>query len=274
VPERIKITVRASSAHPDVLTVQDAMRQVLDVFAMLESAPGVEWRLVKATTNSPLSIEGEAVSFEPSVDVSVVARAQKQNLARTLKEITHGKLPSDPEFPVNAAKRVLSRNLNGVGATEIDLEIGDPIRVTPKIAREAIEVLEKKPVALFDIPAAREEIGSIEGRLTNVGTYHDYPAIRVLEHRHKRQVWCRLTSELQHVFQDKASFEDVWRNRRIMVRGRLKYRDDGDIDHVIANDIRRIEPPEIALESIRDPDFTGGLSVAEYLDRFRDGTLG
>ena len=273
-PERIKVVVSASSAHPDVLTIQDAMRQVLDIFAMLESAPGVEWKLAKASTDSPFLIEGEAVSFEPSVDVSVVARTQKQNLAKNLDEIAHGKLPSDPEFPIKLAKRVLERNLNGVGTTEIDFGIGNPIKVTPRLAKEAIEVLEQRPVALFDIPAAREEVGSIEGRLASVGTFWDYPAVRVMEHRHKRLIWCRLTSQLQHVFQDKTSFEDVWRNRRVIVRGRIKYREDGEIDYVIASDIRRIDPPEVTLESIRDSEFTGGLSVAEYLDRFRDGTLG
>ena len=37
VPERIKITVRPSGSHPDVLTIEDAMRQVLDIFEMLEA---------------------------------------------------------------------------------------------------------------------------------------------------------------------------------------------------------------------------------------------
>jgi len=49
VPERITITVRASGAHPDVLTIQDAMRQVLDIFELLTSGsaslPGIEWKL-------------------------------------------------------------------------------------------------------------------------------------------------------------------------------------------------------------------------------------
>ena len=37
-PERIKIIVRASGAHPDVLTIEDAMSQVLDIFEMLENS--------------------------------------------------------------------------------------------------------------------------------------------------------------------------------------------------------------------------------------------
>ena len=106
-PERIKITVRPSGSHPDVLTIEDAMSHVLDIFEMLKSTPGVEWKLVYASTNSPLQIEAEAISFEPSVDVTVVARAQKQNLAKNLREIARGEPPSSPEFRTNVARRSL-----------------------------------------------------------------------------------------------------------------------------------------------------------------------
>jgi len=62
VPERITITVRASGAHPDVLTIQDAMRQVLEYFRtpyvrFCESAR-IEWKLANASTNSRLGRSG------------------------------------------------------------------------------------------------------------------------------------------------------------------------------------------------------------------------
>jgi hypothetical protein len=274
VPERIKVTVRASGAHLDVLTVQDAMRQVLDIFEMIEKMPGVEWKLINASTNSPFHVEGEAISLEPSVDVSVVARAQKQKLAKNMREITHGRPAIDPDFEVKVAKRLLSRNLNGVGSTEIDLELGEPITVTPAIAKRAIDALEQRPEPLFEISGAREEIGSIEGTLSDVGTHYNHPAVKIIEVRKKEPVWCRLSAELQPEFHDRASYMDVWQHHRVMVRGRIKYSEDGDIEYILANDIRRIDAREVSLESIRDPDFTGGLSVIEYLDRFRDGSLG
>jgi hypothetical protein len=274
VPERIKITVRASGAHPDILTIQDAMLQVLDVFDMLEKVPGVEWKLHAATTNSPLHVEGEAVSLEPSVDVTVIARAQKQQLAKSLREITHGRAPADPDFSIKNAKRVLNRNLNGVGSTEIDFEDGELITVTPKIAKEAIEVLESKPAAFFDAPTAREELGSVEGTLQDVGTHYNYPAVRIFESRKKESLWCRLSAELQGEFQDKTTYADVWQHRRVIVRGRIKYGEDGEIVFVLATDIRRIDGREVSLDELKDKDFTGGLSVVDYLDRFRDGALG
>lgn len=250
------------------------MRQVLDIFEMLNDVPGVEWKLVNASTNSPLTIQAEAVSFEPSVDVTVVARAQKQHLAKNFREVVRGEIPTDPDFKVNIAKRVLARNLNGVGKTEIDLEIGEPISVTPRIAQQAIESLEKKPpLGLYDSFVAREEIGSVEGKLSDVGTHYNYPAVKIVT-RAAGEIWCRLSPDLQERLFDKANYKDVWEHRRVIVRGRIKYRTDGILDYVLANDIRRIEEPNVPLEAIADPAFTGGLSISDYLDRFREGTLG
>lgn len=278
-PERVKLTVRASGAHPDVLTVQDAMRQVLDLFDMLasgvEGVPGVEWKLVSASTNSPFHLAGEAVSLEPSVDVSVVARNQKQSLAKSLREVVRGEVPTNPDFQVKTAKRFFDRNLNGVGFTEIDFDLGEPIVVTPTIALEAYRVLDaKKPTGLFDFRSPRDEIGSVEGTLQEVKTHWNHPAVKIADNRNKEQVWCRLNAELQAVFQDKATYSDFWHHRRVIVRGRIKYADDGSISYVLAHDIQRIDARDVSLDSIKDPDFTGGLSVGEYLDRFRDGALG
>src|SRR4051794_5054282 len=98
------------------------MRQVLDVFDLLaedaEGHQGVQWRLVSAGTNSPFHAEGEAVSLEPAVDVSVIARAQKQLVATGLVQISEGHVPDTWDAKrVGIAKRLYRRNVNGVGAT-------------------------------------------------------------------------------------------------------------------------------------------------------------
>ena len=250
------------------------MRQVLDIFEMLENnAPGVQWKLISASTNSPLSIEAEATSFEPSVDVTVVARAQKQHFVRNFREVVRGELPPDPKFKTAAAKRVLVRNTNGVGITDIDLEMGEKISLTPSIARDAIAAFQKKPENLYDTSVAREEIGSVEGRLSDVATHYNHPAVKITT-RSGVEIWCRLSQELQDKFEDKATYRDIWQHRRVIVRGRVKYGVDRSIDYVFATDIRQIEPPEVTLENIADRSFTGGLPIGEYLDRFREGTLG
>lgn len=276
--EKITITVRASGAHLDVLTVQDAMRQVLDIFEMLEADDsGVVWKLAYATTNSPFQLQGEAVSFEPAVDVSVIARTQKAVVARGLQEILNGRLPDDwsEGRRASAAKRLFNRNMNGIGATVIDFETGEPVTVTPTVAQTAVRTLQRKPEeALYLLASAKQEIGSIEGTLSDLSTHWNHPAVKVLEARTKAQVWCRLSSELQDRFADKATFSDIWEHKRVIVRGRLKYDDDGGLSYVLASDIEKIEPRAISVEEIADKEFSGGLSVVEYIDRFRDGALG
>lgn len=273
--EKIKVRVTASGRHPDVLTIQDAMQQVLDIFGMIENEPGVQWKLALATTNSPFYVEGEAVSFEPSVDVSVVARAQKKYLSENLAAISNGKPPVDKSFNIANAKRVLERNLNGVGKTEIDFELGEPVKVTPRIAKSAIEVISKKPAGLFEeIAKAHEEIGSVEGTLQDVGTYKNKPAVRI-KNKMSGDVWCVLSEKLQTEFQDRATYKDVWRHQRVVVRGKLNYRSDGVLNFVFANDINlMVPPPEVNLDKLRDTEFTGGLSIADYLEQFREGNIG
>lgn len=272
-PERIKMIVRESSAHPGVLTIQDAMQQVLDFFGMIEPMPGVEWALINASTNSPLFIEAEARSFEASVDVSVVARAQKNSVARNLKEITAGRPPVDEDFRVSKAKTFLARNMNGVGATEIDLET-EVIKISPALAKVGLQALGKIKDPLYQLPSARDEMGSLEGTLHDLGTHYNHPAVRILESRRKVFVWCRLSPDLQEELQDRTRYKDFWLHRRVVLRGRIWYGGDGDVDYMYTDDITRIPDKAVSLEQIRDPDFTGGLSVAEYLDRFREGTLG
>jgi hypothetical protein len=279
VPEKVKVTIRASGTHPDVLTVQDAMRQVLDIFELLtaDQNGGVEWKLVSATTNTPFHLEGEATSFEPAVDVSVIARAQKIAVGAGLRSLSNGRPPRDwDNRRLSIAKRLFNRNLNGVGSTAIDFEIGaEPILITPTRAKEAILVLEAKaPNQLYELPNIREEIGSVEGTLSELSTHYNSPAVRIIDARTHQAIWCRLSDELQSRFEDKTRFSDIWSHKRVIVRGRIYYGAENAISYVFATDIQKIEDHPVSLEQIKDRDFTSGLSIVEYLDRFRDGSLG
>ena len=132
----------------------------------------------------------------------------------------------------------------------------------------------KSPSTLYDIVRPREEIGAVEGTLAQLGNHWNIPAIRIRDARTKLFVWCRLSAGLQREFEGKTTFDDVWKHRRVRVRGRIKYDTDGAIDYVLASDLQKIEERQVSLESIRDTEFTDGLSIVDYLDRFRDGSLG
>ena len=254
------------------------MRQVLDIFELLtaQQNQGVEWKLINATTNSPFLLEGEAISYEPSVDVSVIARAQKITVGSGLRSLSNGRPPRDwDDKRLNIAKRLFRRNLNGVGSTTIEFDTGEPVLITPRRAQDAMLVLEARaPDTFYELPTIKEEIGSIEGKFFELGTHWNHPAVRIIEQLTGQEVWCRLNAELMPTFSNKATFADIWEHKRVIVRGLIHYNADGAIGYVLANDIQKIEARDVSTNEIRDKEFTGSLSTVEYLDKFRDGSLG
>lgn len=82
--ERIKIVVEAPGSHIGVLSVQDAMRQVLDIFELMDSDGNsdeqIVWNIISANKSNPLTLEAEAVSLVPGVNVDVIARTKKNCL--------------------------------------------------------------------------------------------------------------------------------------------------------------------------------------------------
>jgi hypothetical protein len=282
--ERVTIIVRPSAAHPDILSVQDAMKQVLDFFELLtpDEQPdnNLVWNLRVATTNSPLTVEGEAVSLVPDIDVTVIARAQKVFLAESLRAITTGAKPARAlsKRKRNTIQRMMKRNTNGIGETEaIFVASEPPLVVTPIIALESIKMLEAEEGELKSfLPAdrEREEIGSIEALLLDVGTEYNQPAIHVRERKTGKEIWCRVSQDLQGKISREASFEDVWEHRRVIVRGRIQYDADGEIIRVYATAVSPLKPRTMTVHDIKDADFTSGEDTLSYLEKLREGELG
>lgn len=282
--EKVTITVRASGAHPDVLTVQDAMRQVLDLFELLspdEDKQGqFAWRLSYASTNSPFTAQGEAVSLVPDVDITVIAKTQKAEFVRNLSSIGKGEIPDRFKSGKQAEilKGLLRRNLNGVGSTEVRLyDDAMPLVVTPRFAEAAIYNLAVKENALPQVELrfgrAREERGTVDGYFLDVGFHYNQPAIRILDRKTKSVLWCRIDEATRDKIAAEADYNDVWNKQRIRVKGRIRYDRDGRIAQVIASSLERVKSSKTGLDALHDPDFTSGLSTAEYLDLLREGSL-
>ncbi|WP_156629491.1 hypothetical protein [Methylobacterium sp. Leaf85] len=282
--EKVTITVRASGAHPDVLTVQDAMRQVLDLFDLLspdeDKQDQVAWKLSYASTNSPFTAQGEAVSLRPDVDISVIARHQKLDFVRNITSIGRGEIPDKFKSGKNAEllKGLLKRNTNGVGSTEIKLfDDAIPITLTPRFAEAAIQSLaaRENPLPLVNLKfgRAREERGSLEGYFMDVGLHYNQPAIRILDRKTKNVIWCRIDEETRDKIASEADYNDVWNRQRIRVKGRIRYDKEGRIVHVTATSIDRVALNNTSLDDIFDPHFTGELSASQYLDLLREGNL-
>ena len=75
-------------------------------------------------------------------------------------------------------------------------------------------------------------------------------------------------------FSERVKAIDVWRHKRVLARGKILYDRTGGILRVEADDVQLIDVPRVTLDEVRDPNFTGGLSVSEYLNRLREGSLG
>lgn len=283
-PTQVTVIVRPSAAHPDVLSVQDAMRQVLDFFDLLTpeetDGGGLVWNLTLASTNSPLTVVGEAVSTNPQVDVTVVARLQRQAVAEQLRSFTAGQRPARTvsKRRRETYRRIFNRNTNGIGRTDAILDAPSaPILITPTIAVAGISALaeeEREFDALVLDDRGREEVGSIEGQLLEVGTDYNQPAILVRERKTGADIWCRVDAALKHKISEESRFEDVWDRKRVIVRGRIYFNSMGSIVRVRATSVATVAPRQMTIHDIKDNNFTGGLSVNEYLDRLREGDLG
>lgn len=281
--ERIRIVIGAPSAHPDFLMVQDAMNQILDYFALAAAddpeSRDIGWKLVSISMQSPVMVEGEAISLIEGVNVDLIARPQINRLSQGLREIRQGHVPKEWTRGESGKilERILVRNKNGIGRTEV--YAGDesvPIDITPQIAEQAIEEIErhKRPASLFGEDRSREEIGLIDGYLIGVGTDYNFPAIQVIDRLTESEIWCRVPDDVRERIAQETDFNDVWGRRRVLVRGLIRYDQTGKISRIFDSKLELVPAKSVSVDEIRNRDFTSGLRPSEYLDKLREGGLG
>jgi hypothetical protein len=282
-PERVTITVTASATHPDVMSVQDAMRQVLDFFDLLtpESDETFLWNLKLATTNSPLTVEGEPYSTASPMDAIRVAYEQKSAIEESFRALSAGRAPKRRLTTKRreAIKRIFHRNMNGIGKTEIVLLKREaPVYVTPAIAEISVKALALEEGNAFQSlllkDRARSEIGSVEGTLIEVGSDYHAPAVLIRERNSGQEIWCRVSADVRGRISEQTNFNDVWSHSRVIVRGRIRYNSDGSISRVWAHDLSTLKPRVVETSEIADPDFTSGDTIHDYLERLREGDIG
>jgi hypothetical protein len=276
VSERLIVSVDAES-----IRVEDAFSHILDLFALVASQSeagasegDVFWRLVSVTKQSPFTVIAEAVSDKSDVDVDGIARAQKARFSKNYAELRKGRLPAawSGGRARAAAQGVMRRSRKGINSTRLvlDEKAREEVVITDADATIAEPVFQPIPLS-----RPREQIGSIEGVFIQVGTHYNQPAILVRERKTGRDIWCVVTEEqARELIAEHANFRDVWSGRRIVVRGLVSYEGPGLISRVIASDVRRVEGRDVEVSQIRDTEVTGGLSVEEYLSKFREGDLG
>jgi hypothetical protein len=280
--QKLVITVDPSESGTGLVTVQDVLAHVLELFELvIDSDPTneglVAWRLVSATMNSPFTVTAEAVPRYPGIPVDRIAESQVRAFAHNYAELRSGQLPeawAEPEAR-RLVSRLLARSSGAITFTRISAIEGaeiDDVEITPSTT--SVESFGAVTVSAQTPPSVKMQVGSIEGRLLQVQRWYQQPAVQIEERKTKQKVWCVVPEEFQHEISETTRVEDVWHGSRVVVKGKIFYGADGKIARVVASNVRRVEPVDVPDDAIVDKEFTGGLSASEYLERFRDGKLG
>lgn len=283
--ERLVISVDPGQVEQSQ-KVQDVFAHVLDLFELLSHSGVADdsvigWRLVRVSMNSPLTIEAEAIVTKAppaNFDIEAAARRQSRTFARNVSELKLGRVP-DAWRGAKEIQRV-RRAFNTARNAALKIEIPkSPLNPGP----ERTEVVPADLVAVQRALAAvdadtlirpKTQRGSLEGKLVEVAQYYHKPAIKLLERKTGVEVWCVVTEEHRAEIASGASFDDVWSGRRVRVEGALYYDESGSITRVVADSVILLAEKDIPANRIFDPDATQGMTSLEYLERFREGTLG
>jgi hypothetical protein len=271
VAERMTVVIKGQ----DGLTVQDAMRQVLETFEVVSradpsSAEAIEWRLVSASTNSPLTIVAEAAPRSLGVDTERVARRQKAQFRAAISDLRAGRNPSQwrSQDDRRRAKTWLNRAKRLIAETVIDM--GDPSEPTISVTAQDAVTAE----AVLDLPPRsgkpKHQIGSIEGFLTSIETHYHKPAIRIRDRKTGADVLCIVPEEFRAHIAGSTGTEDVWHERRVIVRGRMRYGDGGELQEIEAAKVVPLPLRKVDVSEMQDGDFTGGVPAEYFVDQLRD----
>jgi hypothetical protein len=277
----IKLSIKARG-ESDSPTVDDLLDQVRDYFDILEgveeavaedSNRAIEWRIVSATTNSPITLEAQSFAKDFAVDITARAEIVTRSAAYGLRELqSKGERPSYfTNRVLLKAEKLFERVTNGLQQTTVDYGPDLPhLDLTPAGARTA--AANTRSILSPQNKPYREQ-GSVEGfaqRIERDGWGRPLLWLRL-----------RLTGEVVKCRVSGAAFteleahqiRDIWGGRRVQVYGMLHYKGLGLLSEIEAINVRflreRKHLPDVG--QIQDENFTGGLKSEEYLERLRGG---
>ena len=274
----LRIAVEPSAKHPEILSIHDAMQQVLDFFELLtdQANANVVWRLTSASIGSPFVVEGTPFDLRTNAAAYSAVENHVRMMERAFNNIVAGD-PLDRDFPddkLKHAERFLERNTNGIGRTECHFGNDEPaVKIEPQIAERSLHVIRKEPDVLYNYlfsTFARREVGSIEGRIVDLGTHYEKAAIHVKEHSTSREIWCQVDQRTLDKIEKTITAGDVWHHRRVKVSGELSYDSLGQLARLYEGRVEYIDANDVRIEDLHDSDFAEGLPAHEYLSRLRE----
>ncbi len=279
----IKLSIKARG-ESDSPTVDDLLDQVRDYFEILkgveeavteDGSQAIEWRIIHASSNTPIALEAAAFAKNYAVNVDQRAEIVTRQTAFGLRQLqTSGERPTNFTNRVIArAEKMFERVTNGLEQTTVDFGPDLPVMdLTPVIAKNAAANARR---VLNPQNKPYREQGSVEGfaqRIERDG--YGRPLLWIRHRLTGESIKCLISgAALTEV--ETHQIRDVLRNRRVQVYGILHYRGLGlltQIDAITVKFLReRRDLPGV--DDIADENFTGGLSSEDYLERLRDGRL-
>jgi hypothetical protein len=259
------------------------MQQVLDLIALHDEARNAlarpleafEWRLERATTNSPFEITALADPLDKTADVSGYVREVTREFSSGLNRLVGQGDPAwwmGPDF-FEVATRVFRRNQNGIAVTTLQTDNSAPLRIDRQHADNAIRAIEAAAPLTIEGPGLSRSWGEIQGVIINAGYYYRAPALRLFSEQYGL-VWCRVSKTVAESFGRQETLDDLWKGKTVGVEGDLVFAASGKLREIVTSSVREIAgAPRIDIDSIVDPNFTSGLDPVEYLRRLHEGEL-
>jgi hypothetical protein len=284
VSRTIKLKIRARGVT-DSPTVEDLLDQIRDYFEILNGVEeavaedgrrAIDWRVVKATTNTPIEIE--LAAFPKDFGVNIDRRVDK---ITTYTAIGLDALQTRGDRPdyftdevLTRAERLFDRVKNGLDQTVVDY--GPDLPPMDLTAARASRAIANTRAAMTPKARPYKELGSVEGHIQKIE--RDGFGRRIVWIRERvsgETVKCLVSGEAERELEN-HQFKDVWRFRRVRVYGTLYYKGLGLLKEVDAIRVRfmPVDNKDLpTVDDILDKDFTEGLTSEEYLARLRDGSL-
>ena len=281
---KVEISI-AGRGEADAPLLGDLIEQIQDFFAMLsgvaetlsgDTVEHFDWQVVGLSKNSPARIVVEAIPRAGFADgPELAARARDLTVGGLQHLIARGERPLYfNDNVIESADRFLRRmtrdlsktTVGAPGSANADVTVGTVAAIE---ALKHIEIVrEAEPVHPY------RELGSFEGYIQNVGTDGwQRPYIIIRSRLSSADVRCYLSGEALRALEQEPVAKVVWRHRRVVAVGVLKYRSVGKLSQAEISRLDFDEPHERLpqLQDIINPSFTGGLSSHEYLERVRNG---
>lgn len=275
--EPIRIVIHPSGADSDALTIADAMQQVLDMFELLSKAEAtnedseatVVWQLVSASTNSPFTVEAMPISSNPemAVDRQAIQAAIDwvDGMEHVLKAESKASWIDERAEPI--LKRILLRNLNGIGRTDISISSDKPSTIIDhRSARRGQNFLERMAAeaALMVEDLTRKEYGSVEGHVSGTTTWYGRPAFVMRARLSGDEIKCVLSPMAIETIGTEHNWKESWTGSRVLVTGVCHYDDKGRIKRIDAEQLTKIISKSVEISDLRDSSFSNGQSPAEH----------